>query len=578
MVGPAMIVPVSAGTTTVSTPGPGPGRYELLVSAVAGRPLVPVALAPGELPYTDGCRVYVRSTDAADPRRELVVQAALVAAGSLDPAAMRRLVGRPRVARRYLVLEAHRAVTALADCLPGLVHSCAVELGAGTAGSAGVEESLRRALGKEPLPEPPVWAGALHPSRVISATDRDVGSAPTPQDVARGAPGTVLPELGEDEESQELGPMADAFSSPLAGQGPVARLVAKVFGFGRAAGTGPAGAELPMGTARAATRAGARAVLTQVVVPRSEDTDAPQPGVATYPEWDERHARYRPRWCTVLEIEPSAGSHGPVMRHDDQLLRRRLARLGVGLEPTRREPQGLDLDLDAIVEREVDRRVGRGSVPVAVYIDQRRRRRDLSVLVLIDVSGSAGERDAGGATVHAHQRDTAAVLIDTLGALGDRVAAFGFNSRGRGSVHLVRVKTFDDPLDSRVFARLSALEPGGFTRMGAAIRHATHLLTTKAGTPRRLLVVLSDGFAYDHGYEGGYGEADTRRALVEAREHGLGCLCLTIGSGTDREALRRVFGATAYAAAPRFDDLSPLLGLMFRRSIDAAGSHRRRPT
>ncbi len=570
-----MMDPVSADTATTSATTPGPGRYELLASAIAGRPLVPVALAPGEPSYTDGHRVYVRSASAADQCRELAIQAALVAAGSLDLAAMRRLIGRPRAARRYLVLEAHRVAAALADTLPGLGRGSAVELGADVAGSAGVEESLQRALGREPLPEPPACVGALHPSRVISAAGRDVGATPTPHDLARGAPGTTLPELGEDEESQELGPMADAFSSPLAGQGPVARLIAKVFGFGRVEGTGPAGAELPIGAARAGASAGSHAVLTQLTVPLSEDTDVPQPGVALYPEWDERRGRYRPRWCTVVEIEPAGGSHHPVVRHDDQLLRRRLARLGVGLEPTRREPQGLDLDLDAVVEREVARRVGHGSVPLDIYVDPRRRRRDLSVLVLIDVSGSAGERDEAGTTVHAHQSAAAGALIDTLGALGDCVAAFGFHSRGRGSVHVVRVKTFDDPLDSRVFARLSALEPGAFTRMGAAIRHATSLLTTKAGTPRRLLVVLSDGFAYDHGYEGGYGEADTRRALLEAREGGIGCLCLTIGSGTDREALRRVFGATSYAAAPRFDMLSPRLGLLFRRAIDTAAATRR---
>ena len=39
---------------------------------------------------------------------------------------------------------------------------------------------------------------------------------------------------------------------------------------------------------------------------------------------------------------------------------------------------------------------------------------------------------------------------------------------------------------------------------------ATTVLEQRSGTPRRLLVVLSDGFAYDHGYEGRYGEADAR--------------------------------------------------------------------
>ena len=71
--------------------------------------------------------------------------------------------------------------------------------------------------------------------------------------------------------------------------------------------------------------------------------------------------------------------------------------------------------------------------------------------------------------------------------------------------------------------------------------------------PRRLLVVLSDGFAYDHGYEGLYGEADARRALVEARRRGVGCICLSVASEAEPAALRRVFGVAprAYRAGTR---------------------------
>ena len=99
--------------------------------------------------------------------------------------------------------------------------------------------------------------------------------------------------------------------------------------------------------------------------------------------------------------------------------------------------------------------------------------------------------------------------------------------------------------------RLDGLVPGAYTRLGAAIRHGAAVLEKRGGTSRRLLVVLSDGFAYDHGYEGAYGEADARRALAEARRRGTGCLCLSIGAGTDAEALRRVFGTAAHATIPQ---------------------------
>ena len=113
-----------------------------------------------------------------------------------------------------------------------------------------------------------------------------------------------------------------------------------------------------------------------------------------------------------------------------------------------------------------------------------------------------------------------------------------------------RVMTrFDEGLDSAVMGRLHALVPGAYSRLGAAIRHGTTQLIARGGTARRLLVLLSDGLAYDHGYEPAYGAADARKALAEARREGVGCVCLSVGAGTDTQVLRRVFGSAAFATA-----------------------------
>jgi len=123
--------------------------------------------------------------------------------------------------------------------------------------------------------------------------------------------------------------------------------------------------------------------------------------------------------------------------------------------------------------------------------------------------------------------------------------------------------------------RLGGLVPGAYSRLGAAIRHGAALLTDHGATSRRLLVVLSDGLTYDHGYEPAYGAADARRALAEARAGGVGCLCLTIGAGTDAEVLRRVFGSAAHATIPRPDQLSHLVGPLFRSALRSAEVRRR---
>ncbi len=67
---------------------------------------------------------------------------------------------------------------------------------------------------------------------------------------------------------------------------------------------------------------------------------------------------------------------------------RPLARLGLGLHRRHRQSQGDDIDIDAAIEARVEVRAG--AVPdEAVYLDSLRARRDLSVLLLLDVSGSA---------------------------------------------------------------------------------------------------------------------------------------------------------------------------------------------
>ena len=137
-------------------------------------------------------------------------------------------------------------------------------------------------------------------------------------------------------------------------------------------------------------------------------------------------------------------------------------------------------------------------------------------------------------------------------------------------MRLVPVKHFGEHPDNLVMRRLHGLVPGAYSRLGAAIRHGARVLETRGGTSRRLLVVLSDGLAYDHGYAPVYGAADARHALAEARQRGIGCLCLSIGASTDAEALGRVFGSAAHATIPRTEKLSRVIVPLFRSALRSA--------
>jgi len=189
------------------------------------------------------------------------------------------------------------------------------------------------------------------------------------------------------------------------------------------------------------------------------------------------------------------------------------------------------------------------------------------VLILIDASGSAVDADSDGLAVHDHQRRAAATLAVTLEDLGDRVAVYAFRSQGRHAVHLPAIKTFDQSFGAVGRARLNQLEPASYTRLGAGIRGAGEVLKTEAGTPNRLLLVLSDGFPYDDGYEGRYAESDASKALEELRADGVACLCLSIGASTGTDVLERVFGSASFASAPTLADLSPQMDELFMSAL-----------
>ena len=546
-----------------------PRPLRILASAIAGRGVEVAAAAPGARTSTDGDTIFLEAAEPRDQLRLLAVQAALLAGDSLGSDIVPQLRHHRALAARYLAIEGHRALAANEPFLPSWMLPMIDREQADRSQSS--QESLSRARHERGI-EPPWTFGTIDARRLARTSDReDGGSSPTP--TTREAAIATLDERDEDDDGLVLG---DLVTSPVGGGGPVGKLLARVLRPSRARdGGGPPGADGPTHVSQGRPGAGRLQVSAR---PSGAGLDGIVPGERTgraYPEWDVREGRYRPDWCQVVddEVDETQGTLGPPPHA--LALRRALATQGMGLTPCRRQRQGEDIDIDAAVEARVDHLAG-SPHDDDVYIESQRLRRDLSVLVLLDVSGSSDEPGVGGRSVHEHQREAAAVLTRALFDLGDRVGLYAFRSRGRKDVRISRVKGFDERDDGRVAQRLDALRPGAYTRLGAAIRHGSWLLQAHSGTPRRLLVVLSDGFAYDHGYEGRYGEADARRALAEARWRGTGCLCLSVGTvDADHAALGRVFGTAAHAAVPTTEHLPPVIGRLFATGLASAESKRR---
>ncbi|MGA8543827.1 MAG: VWA domain-containing protein [Mycobacterium sp.] len=551
----------------------------MLASALAGRPIAVAELPPGAPTWTDGQTIFVDAAARARATLQAIaVQASLITAGSLDPEILRSLVRRRRLAKRYLAVEGHRALVANGDLLPAILASLSDPDIASRSDSPAA--SLRIAGGRARIDEPTPQFGVIRASKVLVACSRAAAQEEqsSRQHMPRGRVAKELQDLQDDEIDDSDDP--DMFTSPVGGGGFIGRWLKKMLSSARKTGRGggPPGADNPTHRINSGNR-GVHAASSLASMSSDDGGDVQDhwilaAGGVTYPEWDVSRKGYRDAWCTVYEVEPEIKASATHEFDDAISMRRPLSRLGMGLHRRHRQPQGDDIDIDAAVEARVE--VLAGSVPdEAVYLDSLRRRRDLSVLLLLDVSGSTGEPGTVGQTVHQQQRVAVANLMVALHDLGDRVALYAYYSQGRRAVSMVPIKRFDDHLNTQAMRRLNSLEPGAYSRLGAAIRHGSAVLETRGGTSRRLLVVLSDGLAYDHGYERAYGAADARRALTEARRRGTGCVCLTIGAGTDVQSLRRVFGNTAHATIARPDQLADVIGPLFRSALRSAEVRRK---
>jgi nitric oxide reductase NorD protein len=552
------------------TPAPEAARFRLLASAIAGRALDVMPAAVGEATWTDGATIFLR-VDGAH-LEEVVVQAGLLSAGSLGREVTSILAKRPAMVPRYLSTEGHRVLALLEDLLPSKVtrvidHDTAAR-------SASPADSLALAMSKAAVPDPPPSFGTIRPRQLRPWAEDESVPQPGAQGSAKSSRAAeALRELTEEEQAETLD--LSFLSSPGGKGGPIGRILRRFLHDSASTGSrgGSPGAEPPSRWARSGRAGNQGRVMTR----SASFLEAPDLHASTgvsYPEWDLYRQAYRPQWCTVNEVapEPTEGAV-PRVAHSTAL-RRPLARLAMDLERRHRQVHGDDIDLDSMIETIVQLRAG-SSTDEAVYLSSPRSRRDIAVMILLDVSGSAGVPSPAGGTVHDHQVAVAAAIAATLHDLGDRVAVYAFRSQGRTEVGVTPVKRFSQPFDPAVMRRFGGLQPGAYTRLGAAIRHGSAVLEAGGGASRRLLITVSDGFAYDHGYEAEYGEADARRALAEARMRGIGCVCLSVGASTEPEALRRVFGTAAQASIPHPDALPTVVGPLLRMALRSADVKRR---
>ena len=285
--------------------------------------------------------------------------------------------------------------------------------------------------------------------------------------------------------------------------------------------------------------------------------------VFLYDEWDHSRQKYRKEWCHLREIEiegkPSdfvektLNKHRSLLRH----LHRTFEALRDEDRRVRKQPHGEDIDLDAVISSYADM-VNGEEISQNLFIKQRKIDRNIAVMFMVDMSGSTS------GWINDMEREALVLLCESLEVLGDRYAIYGFSGLTHRRCDVYKIKDFDESYSTTVKNRIASIKPQDYTRMGAAIRHLTKLLS-RVEAKTKVLITLSDGKPDDQdGYRGAYGIEDTRRALIEAKFLGIHPFCITI----DDEAmdyLQHMYGPVNFTIVDQVEKLPYKVSEIYRR-------------
>jgi len=292
--------------------------------------------------------------------------------------------------------------------------------------------------------------------------------------------------------------------------------------------------------------------------------------IAKYPEWDRAHGVERPEWTTVREVPARTGDPRLVEEALERadVLRNRIRRLVRGVRVGRticlkRQLDGHDLDVDAVLDAGIALRSRQEPDP-RIFRTTTSKHRDLSVLLLLDISESTRDRLASGVSVLEIERLAVAVLAEAMSALGDPFSMLAFASNGRDDIEMTTVKAFDESYDRACIGRLAALSSGLSTRLGTALRHAGELISHTRSF-RKLVIVLTDGQPSDIDVADPLDLVeDARRAAVGLRARGIDGFGVVLGSGAMNSAVR-IFGRGNTMLVPSVEDLPTRLSELYFR-------------
>lgn len=288
-----------------------------------------------------------------------------------------------------------------------------------------------------------------------------------------------------------------------------------------------------------------------------------------YPEWDYLTSSYKPDWVSLFEsIHPTANPadiDGILEKH--RVLAIRLKQILEKLKPQRLvriryQEEGDELDLDIAIRSLIDYQCGSQPDP-RINMSHKNDGRDIAVMILLDLSASLNELVEGEQqSILQLSQEAVSLLAWTIEQLGDQYAIAGFHSDTRHNLRYYHIKGYSESFDDQVKSRLAAMDAGYSTRMGGAIRHASHYLQAQTAE-KKLMIILTDGEPSDIDVQDKqYLICDTKKAIDEISSKGMASYCISLDRKAD-DYIQDIFGKGGYSIIDNIKKLPEKLPLLF---------------
>ena len=267
-----------------------------------------------------------------------------------------------------------------------------------------------------------------------------------------------------------------------------------------------------------------------------------------YDEWDYTKRTYKQNFCKVYPktlLKTNVPYYKKTLAENNSTLiglRKMLTTVNNKYQQQRRQTQGEEFDIDAITDLFVD--VNSGHTPSdKIYLSKRKKEKDLSILLLLDISLSTDGYAAGNRVIDV-EKQVSILFGEILDEFNIDFSIDCFYSKTRNHSTYLTIKDFDEPW-SRAKFKVGTVEPNGYTRIGAALRHSGAMLD-KRDTKNKWVILISDGKPNDYDrYEGKYGINDVKQALRELNQRQINSYALAIEAEA-KYYLPQMFGQNHY--------------------------------